>query len=41
MASDPLRRRWRAPDIPLELLAATLHWAGLWALLLLLLSLLA
>lgn len=34
MASDPMRRRLRLPGIPLELLAATLHWAGLWALLL-------
>jgi hypothetical protein len=25
------RRRRRLPTIPLELLAATLHWAGLWA----------
>ena len=34
MASDPTRRRLRPPAVPLELLAATLHWAGLWALLL-------
>lgn len=35
MASDPTRRRVRLPAITLELLAAALHWAGLWALLLL------
>lgn len=35
MASDPMRRRMRLPAVPLELLAATLHWAGVWALLLL------
>ncbi|WP_255528906.1 hypothetical protein [Roseomonas rosulenta] len=35
------RRRWRPSLIPLELLAATLHWAALWALALLVLSLIA
>jgi hypothetical protein len=31
----------RLPTVPLELLAATLHWAGLWALLVLVLALIA
>jgi hypothetical protein len=35
MASDRTRRRTRRPPIPLELLAAALHWSGLWALLIL------
>ncbi len=35
MASDPTRRRMRMPTVTLGLLAAALHWGGLWALLLL------
>ncbi len=35
MASEPTRRRIRLPPIPLDLLGAALHWAGVWALLLL------
>jgi hypothetical protein len=30
-----MRRRMRLPAVSLELLAATLHWVGVWALLLL------
>lgn len=41
MASDPIHRRMRLPAIPLELLAAALHWAGVWALAVLVLSLIA
>lgn len=29
------QRRWSLTAIPLELLAAALHWGGLWALLIL------
>ena len=35
MASEPIRRRQWLPGITLEWLAAALHWAGVWALLLL------
>ena len=35
MASDPGRRRRRTPILPIELLAAALHWGALGGLLIL------